>query len=188
MKRESNHIKSDQKSGRLKKLVVRSCIGAGSILLAAGIFTGVSRNTDWYAARKGTVPASVRVTNYEEDFEYSDMGEGAVAMQCVYRLVGTYDNNSGGKSVIVLNESYPQARSDDESAVTAYNQIGEQRKVYLDKSTFGAAGIHEVSVPDFDKSFLPMLIAGFVVCAAGFGMSIFTRISHRLQEKNVNNQ
>lgn len=134
-----------------------SAVGIFAIIAAAG--TGLLHNSGWMSARREVVPTQVHITNFEESLdEVSD--EDTYSIMKTYHLVGTYDNKSGETSVIVLDEAYT-----DKSF--ASEQIGEDRNVYLPKDTFGAAGIKEVSVPDFDKGFIPVLISGTVIAMLG---------------------
>lgn len=155
-------------------MAAKAAIALGALVFAAGAVNGVRQNQDWYDARSNAVPVSVYVTNYEESLDPMDKGEGVIAMASRYHLVGTYENASGSKSVVVLDESYSHDRSDDASAVTAYDQIGQSRDVYLNKATFGASGKHlEVSVPDFDGSFLVVTAAGLVTVLLGAGVLLY---------------
>lgn len=167
MKNAANRKFRDHNTGMKNKLIKAAMI-AGSFVFAAGACIGIKNNSDWYSVRKDVVPTSVHVTNYEESVDRIDNGDGAITMLQNYHLVGTYENNSGNKSVLVLNEAYSDKAFADK-------QIGSDRNVYLNTSTFGAAGIKEVSVPDFDKSFVPFVTIGAAVSLVGTGLFIYTK-------------
>lgn len=157
-----------QYSVRTINHVLIASLLAGAVLCVTSAVAGMVQNCDWFKIHQEVTPVAVHVTNYEECMDESDNGDGAISISQNYHLVGTYENHSGNKSVLVLNEAYSDKSFADK-------QIGETRNVYLNNDTFGAAGINEVSVPDFDKSFLPFTIVGAGISFASVGLLLYNK-------------